>query len=91
MKETLFQQDKSLTQNDEMCEKLVKEINGTRILIKEIINIVDSNSKKLNFKNEQIENTRKQVKELIDMTLPILNNTKALLNQINLEELIELK
>lgn len=74
-----------------MCEKLVKEIRGTRILMEEIINIVDSNSKKLNFKNEQIENTRKQVKELIDTTLPILNTTKALLNQINLEELIELK
>lgn len=74
-----------------MCEKLVKEIRETRILMEEIINIVDSNSKKLNFKNEQIENTRKQVKELIDTTLPILNTTKALLNQINLEELIELK
>lgn len=73
-----------------MCEKLVKEINGTRILMEEIIIIVDSNSKKLYFKNEQIENTRKQVKELTDTTLPILNATKALLNQINLEELIEL-
>jgi subtilase family serine protease len=74
-----------------MCQNLIKEINGTRILVEEIVTIVNNSTEKLSYKNEQITNLKEQMRNLIDTTLPVLNTTKSLLNEINVEDLIELK
>jgi hypothetical protein len=74
-----------------MCQDFIKKINETRILVEEIKSIVNNNTEKLNLKNEQILNTKKQMKELIDKTLPVLSTTKTLLNEINSDNLTELK
>lgn len=88
---TLLQQEESILHNNETCQTLVQEINGTRILIEEIITIMNDCSEKLKSKNEQINNTREKMTKLIDTTLPVLNTTKTLLNEMNLEDLTELK
>lgn len=88
---TLLQQDKSIIDNNEMCQNLQKEIDGTRLLVEEIIAIVDNSSKELSFKTEQIKSTREQMKVLVDKTLPILNTSKTLLNEINSEDFTELR
>lgn len=87
----LIQQEKSIINNNEICQNLVKEISVTRIRIEEIETVVNNSSEKLSLKNEQMENTRGQIKELVDKTLPILDTTKTLLDEINLEDLTELK
>jgi len=74
-----------------MCQDFIKQINETRILVEEIKSIVNNNTEKLNLKNEQILNTKKQMNELIDKTLPVLSTTKTLLNEINSDDLTELK
>lgn len=74
-----------------MSQKLTNEINCTRILVEEIISIVNNSTEKLSLKNEQITNLKEEMRELIDTTLPVLNTTRALLNEINAEDLIELK
>lgn len=74
-----------------MYQTLMVEINQTRTLIEEITAIANKSHEELSFKNEQIKNTREQMKELIDKTIPVLSTTETLLNEINLEELIELK
>lgn len=91
MNEILLQQDTSIKKNDETYQTSIVEINRTRTLIEDIIAIVNNSNEELSFKNDQIKNTREQMKELIDKTLPVLSTTKSLLNEINLEELIELK
>lgn len=67
------------------------EINGIRVLIEEIISIVDNSTEKLSVKSEQIRTTREQMKELIDKTLPVLSTTKTMLTEIKVEDLTELK
>lgn len=89
--DTLLEQDMSIIQKNEMCQHLTKEISDTRILIEEIISIVNNSTEKLNLKKEQIINTKKQMKELVDKTLPVLNTTRTLLNEINSDDLTELK
>lgn len=89
--DTLLQQDRSIIQNTEMSQNLTNEINCTRILVEEIISIVNNSTEKLSLKNEQITNLKEEMRELIDTTLPVLNTTRALLNEINAEDLIELK
>lgn len=74
-----------------MCQNFIKEINGTRTLVEEIITIVNSSTEQLSLKDEKIKNKKEQMQELIDKTLPILNTTKTLLSEINLDELTELK
>lgn len=74
-----------------MCQDLIKQISDTRILVEEIKDIVNNNTEKLNLKNEQIINTKEQMNELIDKTLPVLSTTRTLLNEINSEDLTELK
>lgn len=74
-----------------MCEKLTKEINGTRILVEEIISIVNDSTNKLRLKNEQIKCTTEQMEEFVNKTIPILSTTKTLLNEINVDDLTELK
>lgn len=74
-----------------MCQNLIKEINDTRILVEEIVTIVNNSTEKLSFKNEQIISLKEQMRKLIDTTLPVLNSTRTLLNEINVEDLIELK
>jgi len=74
-----------------MCQDLIKQINDTRILVEEIKSIVNNSTEKLNLKNEQIISTKKQMEELIDKTLPVLSTTKTLLNEINSDDLTELK
>lgn len=74
-----------------MCQNLVKEISGTRSLIEEIVINVNNSSEKLSLKNEQIKNTREQMKELEDKTLPVLETTRTLLDEINFEDLKELR
>ncbi|VVC32081.1 Dynein heavy chain, domain-2,Dynein heavy chain domain,Dynein heavy chain, domain-1,Dynein heavy chain, P- [Cinara cedri] len=88
---TLLQQERSIAHNNETCQNLVQEIKGIQILIEEIIGIMNVSSEKLNSKNEQIKNTRNKMTKLIDTTLPVLNTTKTLLNEMNLEDLTELK
>lgn len=89
--DTLLQQDLSIIQKNETCQHLIKQINGTRILIEEMKSVVNNCTEKLNLKNEQIINTKKQMKELIDKTLPVLSTTRNLLNEINSDDLTELK
>lgn len=67
------------------------EINGIRVLIEEIISIVNNSTEKLSVKSEQIRTTREQMKELIDKTLPVLSTTKTMLTEIKVEDLTELK
>lgn len=67
------------------------EIKGIRVLIEEIISIVDNSTEKLSVKSEQIRNTREQMKELVDKTLPVLSNTNTILTEIKVEDLTELK
>jgi len=74
-----------------MCQQLIKQISDTRILVDELTSIVNNSTEKLNLKNEQIINTKKQMQELIDKTLPVLSTTRTLLNEINADELAELK
>lgn len=74
-----------------MCENLTKEINGTRILVEEMVAIVNTSTEKLNFKEEQIIQLKEQMRELVDTTLPVLNTTRTLISEINVEDLIELK
>jgi len=69
----------------------MKQINDTRILVEEIKSVVNNSTEKLNLKSEQIINTKKQMKELIDKTLPVLSTTRNLLNEINSDDLTELK
>lgn len=89
--ETLIEQNKSLKNNDETCANLVKEIYSTRILLEEIITIVDNSTEKLNIKNKQIKKTKKQMEDFVNKTTPILSTTKTLLNEINVNDLTELK
>lgn len=88
---TLVEQEKSIVHNNEMNQSLEQEINGTRILIEEIINIMNISSEKLNSKKEQIQNTKEKMTKLRDKTSPILNNIKILLNEMKLDDLNELK
>lgn len=74
-----------------MSQSLLQEINGTQILIEEIINIVNVSSEQLNSKDGQIKNIREKMTTLVDKTLPVLNTTKTLLNEIKLDDLAELK
>lgn len=74
-----------------MCQHIMKQINDTRILVEEIKSVVNNSTEKLNLKSEQIINTKKQMKELIDKTLPVLSTTRNLLNEINSDDLTELK
>lgn len=74
-----------------MCQHLIKQISDTRILVEEIKSVVDNSTEKLNLKSEQIINTKKQMKELIDKTLPVLSTTRNLLNEISSDDLTELK
>lgn len=74
-----------------MCQNLRKEINGTRVLIEEVIILVDNSMEKLRSKNEQIINTKEQMKELIDKTLPVLSTSKVFLNEISVDDLTELR
>lgn len=74
-----------------MSQSLLQEINGTQILIEEIINIVNVSSEQLNSKDGQIKNIREKMTTLVDKTLPVLNTTKSLLNEIKLDDLTELK
>jgi len=74
-----------------MCQNLIKQISDTRILVEEIKSVVDNSTEKLNLKSEQIINTKKQMKELIDKTLPVLSTTRNLLNEISSDDLTELK
>lgn len=89
--ETLLQQDESIVNNNEKCLSLQKEINGTRLLIEELETIVDNSIKELSLKNEQIKSTKEQMNELIDKTLPIISTSKSLLNEINPDDLSELR
>lgn len=74
-----------------MCQNLQKEINSTRGLIEEIIILVENSTEKLSLKNEQIINLKEQMKELIDKTLPVLSTSKTFLNEINVDNLTELR
>jgi len=74
-----------------MCQHLIKQISDTRILVEEIKSVVNNSTEKLNLKSEQIINTKKQMKELMDKALPILSTTRNLLNEINSDDLTELK
>lgn len=74
-----------------MCQQLIKQISDTRTLVDELTSIVNNSTEKLNLKNEQIINTKKQMQELVDKTLPVLSTTRNLLNEINAEDLAELK
>lgn len=89
--DTLLEQDLSIIQKNEMCQQLTKQISDTRVLIEEIISIVNNSTEKLNLKKEQIINTKKQMEELVDKTLPILSTTRTLLNEISSDDLTELK
>lgn len=52
---------------------------------------MDNSTEKLSIKNEQIKTTKKQMEDIINKTIPILTSTKTLLNEINLDDLTELK
>jgi len=74
-----------------MCQQFINQISDTRILLDELTSIVNNSTEKLNLKNEQIINTKKQMQELVDKTLPVLSTTRTLLNEINADDLTELK